>query len=107
MLGVLLEISTTPAAETSAADFTSLFVRMLIVLIVVCAAAVVVLKFLVPRMGLFKRFSSGRYIEIIARQGLEQKKFLYIVKIGSRYALVGTSDHGVNLLMELKREDVD
>ena len=106
MFGLLLQIQTVPATGEGALDFTWLFIKMIAALIVVCIFAVVILKYVAPRMGLFKRFSGGKYIELIARQSLDQRKHLYVVRVGDRYALVGSSDHGVNLVMELKEEDV-
>lgn len=102
MLSLLLEIATVPPTGESAMDFTWLFVKMMGALVLVCVFAVVVLRYVVPRLGVFKKYSSNRYIEIIGRCHLDQKKHLYIVKVGSRYALIGASDHGVNLVMELK-----
>ena len=107
LLGLLLEITTTPAAELEAIDFTWLFIKMMLALIIVCVLAVVILKYAVPRVGFFKKYANSQYIEVIARSSLDQKKFLYIVKVGSKYALVGASDHNVNLVMELSREDVE
>ena len=106
MLGILLDIQTVPATGEGAVDFTWLFIKMISALIVVCVFAVVIMKYAVPKVGFLKKFSGGKYIEIITRQSLDQRKHLYIVKIGQRYALVGSSDHGVNLVMELKKEDV-
>jgi flagellar biosynthetic protein FliO len=105
-LGILLQIQTAPATGESAVDFTWLFIKMIGALIVVCILAVVIMKYAVPRTGFFRKFSGGRYIEIVARQSIDQRKHLYIIKIGERYALVGSSDHGVSLVMELKPEDV-
>ena len=107
MLGILLQIQTTPATGEGAVDFTWLFIKMISALIVVCILAVVILKYAVPRIGFFKKFSGGRYIEVIAKQSLDQRQHLYVVKVGKKYALVGSSDHGVNLVMELSANDVE
>jgi len=107
VLAILLEVATAPATQAGAVDFSWLFIKMMGALFVVCLLAVVILKYAVPKVGLLKRFAGSQYIEIIARQNLEQRKHLYLVKIGPRYALVGASDHGVNLVMELSKEDVE
>ena len=88
-------------------DFTWLFVKMMGALVVVCILAVVILRYVVPKLGAYKRYSSNQHMQIIARHHLDQKKNLYIVKIGTKYALIGASDHNVNFLMDLKREDVE
>jgi flagellar biosynthetic protein FliO len=107
MLGILLAIQTSPATGEGALDFTWLFIRMISALVVVCILAVIILKYAVPRIGFFKKYSGGKYIDVVARQNLDQRKHLYIIKVGERYALVGSSDHGVNLVMELKKEDIE
>lgn len=107
MLGVLLQIATSPASTEGAVDFTWLFVKMISALIVVCVLAIILLKYAVPRVGFFRKFSGGRYIEVLARQSLDQRKHLYVVKVGGRYSLIGASEHGVNLVMELRPEDVE
>lgn len=107
MLGILLQIPLSPVTESTAIDFTWLFVKMIIALVAVCLFAVLVLRYLVPKIGLFKRYSANRYVEIIARQPLDHRKNLYIIKVGQKYALVGASDQSVNMIMELKKEDVE
>jgi len=106
VLGILLDIATKPATGDGAIDFTWLFMKMMIVLIIVCVFAVVILKYVAPRIGLFKKINSNKYIEILGRRSLEHKKQLYIIKVGSRYALIGSSEHSVNLVMELDKKDV-
>jgi flagellar biogenesis protein FliO len=105
-LGVLLDIATSPASAPAAVDFTWLFVKMLAALGAVCVIAILVVRYLVPRMGVIKRFSGNRYMEILGRHSLDARRHLYIIKIGGRYALIGSSEHGVGLVMELKEEDL-
>lgn len=107
MLGMLLQITTAPATESTAVDFTMLFIKMMGALAIVCILAVVILKYAIPKIGVFKRFAGGKYIEVKARHSLDPKKQLYLVKVGPRYALLGASEHGVHLVMELKKEDVE
>ena len=38
---------------------------------------------------------------MIARQAIEPRKHLYLVKIGKRYLVIGTADHGINPIVEL------
>lgn len=107
MLATLLEITTTPATEAAAVDFTWLFIKMMGALIIVCILAVVILKYAVPRVGLFKKYAASRYISVIARHSLDQRKHLYIVKVGKKYMLLGSAEHGVNLITELSQSDVE
>lgn len=107
MTGLLLDITTSPATEAGAVDFSFLFLKMMAALIVVCVLALVILKYVVPRMGYFRKFTAGRTISIVARQSLDHKNHLYIVRVGAKYALVGSSERGLKLIMELKKEDVE
>lgn len=107
MLATLMEIATAPATEAGAVDFTWLFIKMMGALFIVCILAVVILKYAVPRIGVFKKFAAGKYISVIARHSLDHRKHLYIVRVGSKYALLGSSERGVELIMELRPEDVE
>jgi flagellar biosynthetic protein FliO len=100
------EIELAPATPVSAIDFTWLFVKMLLFLGVICIAALIILKFLVPRMGFMKRLTRDGFAKVIARQVIEPRKHLYLVKIGEKYLVIGTADHGINLITELARGEV-
>lgn len=106
MLMLLSQIPTTPATGESAIDFTWLFIKMLLVLGIVSISAVLILKYFVPHIGVMKRFQQGKYFKILGRQPIEHKKTLYLIQVGERYLMIGASDHAINLITELKKEDV-
>lgn len=106
MLATLSQVSTAPPTGESAVDFTWLFIRMLIVLGIVTVAAILILKYAVPRIGIIKRFQRGRHFEVLGRHVLEPGKSLYLVKTGTRYLVIGAAESGISLITELKEEDV-
>lgn len=48
------------------------------------------------------RGGGGGLLEVIARQPLEPRRSLYVVRVGERRLLVGTSELGVTMLTELE-----
>lgn len=51
---------------------------------------------------MLRRGSGGGLLEVIARQPLEPRRSLYVVRVGERRLLVGTSELGVTMLTELE-----
>lgn len=107
MLGLLLQVATVPATPETAIDFTWLFIKMMASLVIVCIVAFVSLKYVVPRLGLVKKYSDTRFISIIAKYSLSQKRHLYIVRVGEKYSLVGSSEVGISKVMDLDKKDVE
>ncbi|MBT3182534.1 MAG: flagellar biosynthetic protein FliO [Deltaproteobacteria bacterium] len=101
LLAILSEIQTVPATDSNAVDFTWVFLKMIFVLGIVSVLAVLILKYAVPRIGLSKRFQKGSYFSILGRYQLEPRRSLYLVEVGGRYFVIGSADHGINLISEL------
>ena len=87
-------------------DFTILFLQMLLALAVVCVAAVLILKYAVPRLSWAKKWQGHDRFEIISRFNIDAKHALYLVKVHQRFLLLGSSDSGLNLLTELNEAEV-
>lgn len=104
---MLLAVPTEAATAASAVDFTWLFIKMVLVLAIVSIAAVLFLKYLMPRFGPFKAFQKGRYFQILGRFALEPRKALYLVNIGKRYLVIGCSEHAINLVAEISKEEAE
>lgn len=83
-------------------DFTWLFLKTLLVLILVLGLAVVFIRYVLPRVsfGRTRRGTEGAIL-ILDRIPLDQRKHLSVVKIVGRYFVLGVSDHAVNLVTEL------
>ena len=107
MLSLLCNIPTEPATTGAGLDFTWLFIKMLLLLIVICALAVVLLKYAAPRLGLLKPIQKGKYFKVLGRHQLEAKKALYLVNIGQRYLVLGVADHGINMLTEISKQEAE
>jgi flagellar biogenesis protein FliO len=87
--------------------YGELLVSSLAVVAVICVLAFVVVR-LWGRGGLGlggARRKRGGLLEVIARQPLEPRRSLYVVRAGTRTLLVGTSELGVTLLTELEGVD--
>jgi flagellar biogenesis protein FliO len=80
-------ISTEAATPENAVDFTWLFVNIL------------------PRLGIARGNHRGRYFKVHGRYQLEPRKSLYVVEVGGRYLVIGSADHGINLITELSPEE--
>jgi len=106
VIAILLGVQTVPATDVNAVDFTWLFVKMLLMLGIVTISAIVILKYVVPRLGIVRRLKKNNFFTIIARFSLDARKKLYVVEVGKRYFVIGASEHAINMLAELKRDDV-
>jgi len=86
-------------------DFSWLFLKVIGAMILVCLAAFVVIKYLLPR-GQFLRRGRDSQIEILERFTLEPKKNLYILKVAQKMILLGTTDVSMNTLLELPETEL-
>jgi flagellar biogenesis protein FliO len=80
------------------------YVKTIVILIGICLFAVGALKFLGPRLRANTGSSSGR-IRILARQALEPRKNLYVVRAGQTTMLVATSGESVHFMTLVERAD--
>jgi flagellar protein FliO/FliZ len=95
----------TPADQLSAIDTPIIqYVVVLLALGGVLVLAYVTLKIGLPRMFGMQRSSRGP-IQVVARYPLEPKKTLYLVKAGSQYLLIGTSENNDQYLAALAPEN--
>ncbi len=109
MLLLLSEIAQDPAVSSLAADatsvsFTWLFVKVVLAMVIVCFAAVGILKYLVPKTN-FSKNAQGSQIEILERFALEPKKNLYILKIANQKIAVGTTENSIHPLLQIHNEE--
>jgi flagellar biosynthetic protein FliO len=79
---------------------------MIIVLGLVSVLAVIILKYVVPRLGFAGKLQAGKYIHLISRFSLDPKKSLWIVRVGTRHFLLGSGESAVNTLAELDEQDI-
>jgi len=82
---------------------TSLFwtlVQTLLALAIVCGLAVVLFRWVLPRLQQFSA-PSGSMVRVVDRVGIEARKSLLVVEVAGRWLLISTSEAGVQLISEL------
>lgn len=88
-------------------DATKLFLQMLFALMVVSLGAVVILRYLVPRLSWTRKMQKSGPFELISRFGLDAGLALYLIKVGRRYLLLGGGNQGVRFLTEVNRDEIE
>jgi flagellar biogenesis protein FliO len=73
------------------------YVKTMAILIGICLFAIGALKFLGPRLRANTGLSSGR-ISVLARQALEPRKNLYVVRAENTTMLIATSGESVHFM---------
>ncbi|MBI2346367.1 MAG: FliO/MopB family protein [Deltaproteobacteria bacterium] len=87
-------------------DFTWLFIKMMAVLAAICVGAVLVLRYVVPRLPIGRRMARSQQLQVLTRVPLGGRRDLWLVRVGQRYFLLGAGDPGVRCLAELSASDV-
>ena len=80
------------------------YVKTIVILIGICLFAVGALKFLGPRLRANTGSSSGR-IRVLARQALEPRKTLYVVRAENTTMLIATSGESVHFMTLVEQTD--
>lgn len=89
------------------ADYTWAFLKMLFALGVVTMIAIIVLKYIIPRWGLPKKFKNGQYFEVLSRFYVGPGKFICLVKAGTQKFILGVTERGMNLIKEVNDDESD
>src|SRR6187455_608104 len=92
-----------PASEAAGSGYGEMLVGSLLVLGLVCLAAWLIVKFGTRR--LWGPRGSG-VLDVVARVPLEPRRSLYVVEVGGKTLLVGTSEMGLTVLSELDGERI-
>jgi flagellar biogenesis protein FliO len=79
------------------------YLKVAVILAVTIAAAIIVLRFGLPRLTNLRAHDNGP-VRVLYRLGLEPRKTLYVVHAGSEYVMLAASDSGVQLLTTLNPE---
>lgn len=107
MLALLLQLSVELPKAEDVENITTLLIKMVVVLAVVCVGAWITIKFLLPRLGMAKFGRQGRAVEVLGRFNLEPKKFLWIVRVGQRRFLLGSTEAQISCVAELTAKDLE
>src|SRR5688500_1269096 len=92
-----------PATEAAGSGYGEMLVGSLLVLALVCVAAWLIVRFGTRR--LWGPRGSG-VLDVVARVPLEPRRSLYVVEVGGKTLLVGTSEMGLTVLSELDAERI-
>lgn len=91
---------------TPTPDFSWLFVKMVIGLILVLGLALVLFRYVLPRFGLGQRRGRGldwAFVEDVVR--IDPHRSLFLVKILERHFVLGASEHSLSVITELSAAD--
>ena len=91
---------------TAQTDMTGTFVMVSIVMVVICLAALALIKWVFPRFIRAPLYRRGGPIRVLARHSLEPRLALYVLKIGGKHLVVGAGDKGLSMLCELGESDL-
>ena len=75
------------------------FATLLIILL-----AWVFIKYLLPRFYGIRKLQSK--FKILERFPLEPRKTLYLIQVGKKNIVLGTSDHAISKIDEIREEDL-
>ncbi len=89
----------------SSVDFTWLFLKTILAMVVVLALAVIGLRFILPRLSMNRAPKGDSDLQIIERMPLDAKKSVMILGIEGRRFLVGVTEHQMSLLAELNQNE--
>ena len=88
-------------------DFWSYALNMIVALMVVLAVIMLVLW--VIRLTMGRRFALGPLglLQVVASVPLGDRRFISVIRVGTRFYLVGISSKEITLLSELESEEVE
>lgn len=85
-------------------DILSLFGQTIIALVVVCAVAFLILRYILPKFNTISTKKS--LIQIVDNVALDLRKRLVLIEIAGKYLLVAVSENGVQMISELDGNEV-
>ncbi len=92
-----LDATSLASSMSPGVDFTWMFVKVIFAMIVVCAVAFLIIKYVLPKSPYVKANKNSQ-IEVMERFMLEPRKNLYILKVGPQKILVGTTENSISAL---------
>ena len=85
-------------------EFSWLFLKMILAMIFVIALAIVIIRFIIPKITLNRSRYARTDLKIIDRIPLDTRKVLYVLQVEGRRLLISASDHHVGLIAELESD---
>ncbi len=105
LLNVMAATEDASVASVGEMDFSGLFIKMVILLLLIVLLGFLLLKF-VGRTNPWVAKGGANHFELVSWHRLDQKKSVYVVRIGKRVFALGGSEHSVNLISELNPSDL-
>lgn len=105
LLEIAVAIPTEAATRSSAVDFSLLFIKMIAALVVAVVLAILLIKYVMPKLSFAKGASGVQDIKILSRFSLSSKQHLYLVKAKEKCILLGVTDQNINKIAELEGSD--
>ncbi len=104
----LFEVAALPteiATRSSAVDFSLLFFKMVAALIVACVAAILILKFVLPRLSIGRKNIEIGRIKILSRFSVGPKQHLLLVKVDEKCILLGVTDGSITKITDVDNQN--
>ncbi len=94
---------------SSSVAFSWLFLKMIFAMIIVIALAILLLRYVLPRITFARSKGVRTDLQVLDRIPLDAKKALYVLQIGGRRVLISASENHIGLVTELeaKHEEKD
>jgi flagellar biogenesis protein FliO len=100
---LLLQTSPPPIPET---NLWFSFFKVFGLLGLLLFGCYLLLRFLGRRVGGLREHSPAGRLELVDRLGLEPRRSVYVLRIGTRYVAIASTEAGIQVLMELPPEAV-
>jgi flagellar biosynthetic protein FliO len=85
----------------SSIDFTWVFLKTIFAMVAVIAVAILVIRYIIPKLTLGRTKTSRSDLQIVDRIPLDGRKSLYLIQIERKRYLLASTEHQINLISEL------
>ncbi len=92
--------------ESAGGDWTSLFVAVSLVMVLICVLAFVAIRWVFPRMIRSPLGRKNSALQIVGRYALEPRKSVYLLRVGRKHFVVGAGERELHALGELDTTDL-
>lgn len=89
--------------QSGGLDFFLMFLRTMLALVAVCALAVVIFRYLLPRLQLAGT-NNNRMVRVVETVAIAPRRSLHVIEVAGRWLLISSSEAGVHMVSELDAE---
>lgn len=87
-------------------DLTHSFILVISAMLAICLAALFLIKWVFPKLIRAPFSRKGGPIRILGRFALEPRQAIYVIKIGKKTLVLGTSERGLSSLTTLESAEL-